>query len=72
MFYFPNLNLICWKCRGLTNINTLNHVRKMIKINKPVIVCIMETRADEGRALKFCENFKHAWNWAAILAIGFS
>lgn len=54
------------------NVNTLSHIRELIKKNKPEIVCLVETRADKNIALKFYDKFKRGWNWLARPASGFS
>lgn len=72
MFSMINLKMICWNCRGLANQNTLNHIGELIRLNKPVLVCLVETREDENRTLQFCTNFKRSWEWAAILADNYS
>ncbi|XP_039138794.1 uncharacterized protein LOC120276131 [Dioscorea cayenensis subsp. rotundata] len=39
---------------------------------KPLIFCLVETRADNGRLDKFCCKLSNHWAWAAIVADGYS
>lgn len=62
-------NLICWTCKGISNVHIVNQVQELIKNHKPVVVCLMEPRVDEPRVLRFCRKFIR-WEQVAILAIG--
>lgn len=35
--------VLCWNCRGLGNPWTVRHLRRLVKLKKPVIVFLMET-----------------------------
>lgn len=50
-------NLICWTCKGISNVHIVNQVQELIKNHKPVVVCLMEPRVDEPRVLRFCRKF---------------
>ena len=60
-----------------TNVDTLNRIWEIIKvnkpyINKPYIFDLIETEADESWTLRFCDKFKHTWEWPIIPLIGLS
>lgn len=38
--------IICWNFRGLSNVNTVNWIKLLIKKHLPYIICLAETRAD--------------------------
>lgn len=65
-------NMICWNYRGISNVNIVNRVQDLIHNHKPVVVCLVETRADEPRVLHFCRKFNRSWEWVAVPAIGMS
>lgn len=64
--------IICWNCRGISAAGTFSRVLRLIRIYKPDIVCIVETRTDSDRVDRFCRKIPKHWDWAAILSIGFS
>ncbi|KAJ0967195.1 hypothetical protein J5N97_024112 [Dioscorea zingiberensis] len=66
------LKIVCWNCRGSASSKTVGRIRALIRDLHPDIICLVETRADENRALKFCRKFAKAWEWAAIPSIGMS
>lgn len=39
---------------------------------KPIIFCLVETKADGDRLSRFCSKLGKRWNWAAIIADAFS
>ncbi|KAJ0971107.1 hypothetical protein J5N97_019066 [Dioscorea zingiberensis] len=67
-----DIKLLCWNCRGSANPKTVARIRALMRNLKPDVMCLVETRADENRALKLCEKFTKHWEWAAIPAIGMS
>ncbi|KAJ0981340.1 hypothetical protein J5N97_009595 [Dioscorea zingiberensis] len=66
------LKIICWNCKGLSNLMTTCRIKSMMKDHQPDIMCLVETRANEHRAIKFCDKFSKAWEWAVIPAQGMS
>lgn len=64
--------LICWNCRGFSNRDTSSRIKFLMKKIKPLIFCLVETRADNGRLDKFCCKLSNHWAWAAIVADGYS
>ena len=40
------MSLLSWNCRGLENPQTVNALKKAIKIEDPTIVFLMETKSD--------------------------
>lgn len=45
MVVMIKLNMISWIAEGLTNINTLNRIRELVKVHNLSFVCLVETRA---------------------------
>lgn len=39
---------------------------------KPMIFCLVETKTNDDRLERFCSKLKSKWNWAAIVAEGYS
>lgn len=65
-------NILCQNCKGLPNTRSVNRIKDpLIKI-KLDIYCFIETRPDEARVGCFCKHLEKWWEWAAILAQGFS
>ncbi|KAJ0983259.1 hypothetical protein J5N97_011514 [Dioscorea zingiberensis] len=67
-----SIKILCWNCRGSSNPRTTGRIRALMRELSPNIVCLVETRADEGRAKTICKKFSKAWEWAAIPANGMS
>ncbi|XP_039138822.1 uncharacterized protein LOC120276159 [Dioscorea cayenensis subsp. rotundata] len=65
-------NLVCWNCRGISSGDISNRAHNFIRKFKPLIVCFVETKANEDRVYRFCQKLPADWDWAAILADGFS
>ena len=40
------MNLLSWNCRGLGNPRSVNALKEVIRIEKPKIVFLMETKLD--------------------------
>ncbi|KAJ0976534.1 hypothetical protein J5N97_012008 [Dioscorea zingiberensis] len=64
--------ILCWNCRGLMKPEKNNHIKTLMRKHRPVMVCLVETRADAARATKFCNKLSNSWDWAAIPAQGMS
>lgn len=64
--------IICWNCRGISAIDTSSRVLCLIRKFNPIIVSLVETRANSDRVDRFCKKVPKHWEWAAILADGFS
>ncbi|KAJ0963505.1 hypothetical protein J5N97_028627 [Dioscorea zingiberensis] len=67
-----SIKLLCWNCRGSSSPKIVGRIKDLMKTHHPDIVCLVETRADEQRAIKFCEKFTRMWHWAALPARGMS
>lgn len=63
---------LCWNCRGLSARDTSDYIFKLIRIHKPSLVCLVETRANSGRIDRFRFKIPRSWHWAAIEADGYS
>ncbi|KAJ0986430.1 hypothetical protein J5N97_004786 [Dioscorea zingiberensis] len=66
------LKVICWNCRGSSNVRTINRIKELMKSLQPGVVCLVETRADTARAMNLCKKFEKHWEWAIIPALGMS
>lgn len=64
--------ICCWNCRGLSSRDTLARISRIIRHENISIFCLVETRANSNRISRFCSNLTRSWDWAAILADGFS
>lgn len=64
--------ICCWNCRGLSSRETLARIFRIIRQDKLSMICLVETRANSERIGKFCSRLSRDWDWAAILADGFS
>lgn len=64
--------ILCWNCRGISTGDTSSRVFCLIRTLKPLIVCLVETRANSDRVDRFCNKVPKHWEWTAILAEGFS
>ncbi|KAJ0963246.1 hypothetical protein J5N97_028368 [Dioscorea zingiberensis] len=67
-----SIKVLCWNCRGLSNSKTICRIKSLMRNLQPDIVCLVETRADEKRPIKFYNKFGKVWEWAAIPAQGMS
>lgn len=72
MFSTNITNIVCWNCRGISSRDTFTRIKFLMKKFKPLIFCLVETRADNGRLDKFCSKIGKCWAWAAIVAEGYS
>lgn len=70
--FMVGTKIVCWNCRGLSSKATINRIRHLMQTLHPSLVCLVETRANADRADRFCAMFTRNWNWAALLADGFS
>ncbi|KAJ0967159.1 hypothetical protein J5N97_024076 [Dioscorea zingiberensis] len=43
-----------------------------MRSHQPDLICLVETRTDQNRAINFCNKFSRGWQWATIPAQGFS
>lgn len=66
------LNIICWNCKGVNNINTFNRIWKIMKTHNPCIFYLVETKDCKNRISNVCHKFKSNWDWIAIPSIGYS
>lgn len=64
--------IICWNCRGISARDTCSRILHFIRKDKPWIICLLETRANHDRVDRFCSKLPRCWEWAAILAEGYS
>ncbi|KAJ0989775.1 hypothetical protein J5N97_008131 [Dioscorea zingiberensis] len=64
--------ILCWNCRGLMKPEKISRIKTLMREHQPDFVCLVETRADANRAIKFCDKFAKVWEWAAIPAQGMS
>ncbi|XP_039120948.1 uncharacterized protein LOC120257557 [Dioscorea cayenensis subsp. rotundata] len=63
---------ICVLLLGISKWDTSSHVLRFIRKHKPSLLCLVETRANEDRLNRFCGKLPNSWDWAAILANGYS
>ncbi|KAJ0960613.1 hypothetical protein J5N97_001489 [Dioscorea zingiberensis] len=66
------VKILRWNCRGSSGPKTIGRIRTLMHNHNPDIICLVETRADEHRAMVFCKKFSKSWRWAAIPARGMS
>lgn len=64
--------MICWNYGGVSSRDTVSGILYLMKKFNPVILCLVETRANDERLERFCSKLKPKWNWAAIVAEGYS
>lgn len=64
--------IMCWNCRGILAYETFTRVLHLIRSHRPVIVCLVKTRANSERVDCFCSKIPRHWEWAALLANGYS
>ncbi|XP_039135720.1 uncharacterized protein LOC120273142 [Dioscorea cayenensis subsp. rotundata] len=67
-----HIKILCWNCRGVFNPRTIDRINDFIRRFKPSIICLVETKTDHSRSLRFCNRFAKHWEWAAIPAYGLS
>ncbi|XP_039144058.1 uncharacterized protein LOC120281255 [Dioscorea cayenensis subsp. rotundata] len=58
--------------KGISKRDSFSRIKFFMKKYKPLIFCLVETRADNGRLAKFCSKLSKRWAWAAIVAEGYS
>lgn len=63
--------IICWNCSGISAGDTSSRVLRLIRTHKPVVVCLVETRANFDRVDRFYRKISKNWDWATILSDGF-
>lgn len=64
--------IICWNCRGISSGDTSSRILRLIRTLKPAVICLVETRANEDRFIRFCRKVPKCWDCAAFLSDGFS
>lgn len=57
---------------GALGLDKINRVRLMNRNHKPMIMYLIETGVDCDHVFRFCSTFSRGWNWAAIVANGYS
>lgn len=67
-----NPKIMCWNCKEISASKTSTRVIHLIRSHHPVVVCLVETRANSNRVDHFCSKIPQNWEWAALLANGFS
>lgn len=72
IYYMASPKILCWNCRGISSKETFDRVLNLIKTHHPKIICLVETRANVDRADHFCSKISRNWEWATLLAEGFS
>ncbi|XP_039119691.1 uncharacterized protein LOC120255989 [Dioscorea cayenensis subsp. rotundata] len=60
------------KGRGTTGRDKINRIRRIMRENHVDLFALVETRANEDRILRLCNQFARVWNWVAIPANGYS
>lgn len=66
------LNILCGNYSGISARETSTRILNLIRKHKPSLVCPIGTKANNVRLNCFCSNIFMSWDWAAILAEGFS
>ncbi|KAJ0987028.1 hypothetical protein J5N97_005384 [Dioscorea zingiberensis] len=66
------MNMLLWNCRGVSGKDTVSRIKNMLKNHQIMICCLVETRADAPRILRFVKHLDNGWHWATIPALGFS
>lgn len=61
-----------WNCRRVSNSRTIDRIKDLMRHFKPTIICLLETKADTDRSLRFYNRFARSWEWVAIPAQGLS
>lgn len=70
-FFFMDLKVITWNCRGLSTSSTMDRIQDFMKTSKPDFNCLVETKTIIPRIHRFCTNLNRCWDWAAIPSNGF-
>lgn len=65
-------NILYWNCRGISNVNTKNRIWDMQNKYNPQILCLVETKVNEGRCHSFCRKMSRNWDWVALPSLGMS
>lgn len=63
--------IICWNCRGVSSRDATSRIFYLMKKFNLIMLCLVETRANDNRLQRFCSKLKSQWKWAAILAEGY-
>lgn len=58
--------------QGIPNRDHVNFNFYMINQVNPGLFCLVETRANQERILRFCKELGNNWKWAGIQSHGFS
>lgn len=66
------IKIFTWNGRGLSNSITIDYIQDIMARLKPNFLCLVETKSNTDRTLRFCNIFKKNWDWAPIPSIGFS
>lgn len=69
---FIDTKIFSWNYRGLSNSRTVEYLFDIMHRLKPDFICLLETKTNSDRILRFCNRLKPRWDWATILASGFS
>lgn len=64
--------ILCQNCKIISTRDTYSRVLRFIKVIKPLLVCLAETRANSEQVDHFCSRIPRNWQWAAILSDGLS
>lgn len=72
LVFMHKANIICWNYRRISSKDTSTRVLHLIQKNRPMIICLVETRANSKRVDRFSVKTPRNWDWAALLADGFS
>lgn len=70
-FSMGRTNIICWNCRGILARDTSSRVFHLIRTYKPLLVCLVETRANLDIADRFSKRISRNWDWETILVDGY-
>lgn len=66
------MKIFSWNCKGVSNTGTIDFIKDIMIRSKPDFICLVETKSNTDRIMRFCNRFKHCWDWAAIPLNGFS
>lgn len=58
--------------QGVSGCDTTSRVLAMLKKENPLILCIVEKRANSDPLDRFCSKLSRRWNWAANEVTGYS
>lgn len=59
------IKIICWNCRGVSKRDTTTQIIHMLTKIKDLILCLVETRADNDCLGRFHDNLGRNWKWDA-------